>query len=140
MIALEDLIQNIGITKNLKWTEALYLRKWEMTVFPTKAQMGNIVMVAEKLQAIRDYFNSPVTITSWLRPLKYNTFIKGATDSAHLYGMAVDFNVVGHSAEEVRKELIPQLETMKIRMENITGDWVHIDIRKPGPEGRFFEP
>lgn len=140
MIALEDLKQPIGKAKNFTWSEALYLPKWDVTIFPTTEQMANIVVTAEKLQAIRDYFNSPIDITVWLRSLKYNILIGGSKNSVHPLGMAVDFKVRNYSSDEIRKELAPELERLKIRVENADTEHVHMDIRSPGPGGRFFTP
>jgi len=141
MINLKDLDQKIGGAKNFTWKDALWLSKWEIACVPTADQTINILDVALKLQSIREYFNSPILVTSWLRPLKYNLQIKGALNSAHTEGKAVDFNVIGYDPNEIRKELIPQLDNLKIRMEDLDdSNWVHIDIREPGKGGRFFKP
>jgi hypothetical protein len=61
--------------------------------------------------------------------------------SAHTLGMAVDFSVATLKADEVRELLKPELERLKIRMEDLPGStWVHIDTREPGGSGRFFKP
>lgn len=92
------------------------------------------------LDQIRDLFDRPIIVHCAYRPKKYNELVKGAKSSAHLFGKAVDFHVVGVSCDTVRKILLPRLESLGLRMENNKGDWIHIDTRAPGPEGRYFDP
>lgn len=126
--------------RNFKWKDALYLREWGIYCFPTRDQELEIIKIAFKMQQIYDFFGLPIQITSWLRPKPYNVMIKGAEDSPHLYGMAVDFNVETISADTVRSMLLPHLDEFKIRMEDRPkSNWVHCDNREPVNK-RFFKP
>lgn len=87
------------------------------------------------LQAIREHFNAPITITSGYRCPIHNSAVGGATRSKHAQGDAADIVVKGVSPREVAKyaESIGVLgiglyETSK------DGHFVHIDTR----ESRFF--
>lgn len=55
----------------------------------------------EKLQIIRDYFASPVTVNSGYRTYKYNIEVRGAKDSYHVKGKAADIVVRGVSPAKV---------------------------------------
>lgn len=137
--------QKIGGSPYFKWREALYLKQWDVHVFPeTPAIYLNILEVVKKLDLIRDFLGRPMVITSWYRPEKYNTFIKGAFDSAHRYGMACDFICSSLGAQNIRDALVHRLEEFDIRMENLpNSSWVHIDIRVTdgmAKEKRFFYP
>ena len=57
--------------------------------------------------------------------------------SAHMQGTAVDFDVQGMSAEEVRKwiERNKVLLPYPIRLEEGV-NWVHLDMRNDGSKGR----
>jgi len=56
----------------------------------------NIIRIAKSLEIIRaDYGNRAVTINSWYRPPAVNRAIGGASQSRHLSGDAVDFNIEG---------------------------------------------
>jgi uncharacterized protein YcbK (DUF882 family) len=133
--------QNIGASKYFKWREALYLKQWDVHAFPkTESVYLSIIEVSAKLDLIREIVARPLIVTSWYRPEKYNTFIKGSFDSAHKYGLACDFVVNGIGAQTVREMLIDELEKLDIRMENLpTAGWIHIDIREPG-NSRYFQP
>ena len=53
------------------------------------------------LQAIREHFNKPITITSGYRTAAHNTAVGGAKSSQHLLGRAADIQVQGVSVEDV---------------------------------------
>lgn len=55
------------------------------------------------LQAIRDHFGHPVTITSGYRTEAYNTAIGGAKASQHVRGTAADIVITGVSPERVAR-------------------------------------
>lgn len=122
------------------WKEALYLPRWYLYVVPTPEQAFWIMRVAHKLMLVRQYFNSDIEITSWLRPNKYNELIGGAKTSAHTEGKAVDFKITGVSSDAVRSRLKTELDLLQIRVQNHKPgtSWVHLDLRDPGTSGRFF--
>ncbi len=53
------------------------------------------------LQAIREHFGKPMTITSGYRTAAHNTAVGGAKSSQHLLGRAADIQVAGVSVEDV---------------------------------------
>lgn len=135
------LFKNIDGVRNFIWKDALWLSKWKVYAVPSVEQENEIVKIAFKLQQIRDFFGLAINAVSWLRPTAYNVLIGGATDSAHMYGMAVDFVVENVNCDEIRRQLLPKLDELKIRMEDRPGsNWVHIDNRDPGAGKRFFKP
>lgn len=116
----------IGQSKYFTWGEALFLKQMNAYAYPTIPQAAEIEKLAMKLDEIRDYFNRPIKVNSWLRPDAYNKLIGGATFSHHRLGSAVDFEVIGLDAEYVRQQL-------KMRPDIIQGlsfetgiTWVHI--------------
>ncbi len=79
-----------------------------------------------------------------LKNLNYNMFIGSiATKSAHILGRAVDFTFKGFTTPDkcavMRYKLIPKLEEWNLRMENIVGNWIHLD-NMPVINKRFFKP
>ena len=86
--------------------------------------------LVEYLQQIRDYFDSPVTITSGYRCEKHNKAVGGATGSRHTKGQAADIMVKGTKpavvaayAESIGVKGIGLYETTR------DGYFVHIDTR-----------
>lgn len=100
------------------------------------------------LLIIRKHINKPITINNWFWGGKFsqrglrtivmqlvkNFFLKGKLYlSAHLFGKAVDFDVEGMTANEVRQWIIDNqhLLPVKVRLERkLRGkyiNWVHLD-------------
>jgi hypothetical protein len=63
--------------------------------------------------------------------------------SPHRTGHAVDFHISGYEGPEgcakIRALILPHLEELGLRMEDITGGWVHLDDL-PVVHERFFKP
>lgn len=138
-----DLKAKIGECENFHWYEALSLPSWEVFVFPTKQEVIAIKIVALRMEQIRKYFGAkPIMIHSWLRPRKYNDYIGGAEESAHIHGMAVDFSILHMDCNEVRLALIKKLIEYNLRMEDLPdSNWVHIDIAmRTRSARRYFKP
>ena len=97
------------------------------------------------LLIVREGLNKPITINTWVwggrfsqRGLRHNLspMVKSKSRlylSAHMLGKAVDFDVKGMSATQVRTWIKsnPELFACKIRLEeNLRGkeiNWVHLD-------------
>ena len=89
------------------------------------------------LDNLREYFNKKMTINNWywggvlsqrgFRSLKSET---GGLGSQHRQGNAIDFDVEGFTAEQVRKYIIENkhLYPSISRMESNVG-WVHCDAK-----------
>ena len=87
--------------------------------------------LVEVLEAVRAHFGAPVTVTSGYRTTGHNAATAGSSPkSQHLYGLAADIKVAGHSPEEVAA----YAETLLPGTGGIGryGSFVHIDVR-PGP-------
>lgn len=68
---------------------------------------------------------------------------KRVPQSPHRTGHAIDFHIVGFEGPEgcakIRQILLPHLEELGLRMEDISGGWVHLD-NLPVIHSRFFKP
>lgn len=105
--------------------------------YPSVPQAVEIEKLAMKLDVIREHFNRPITITSWLRPDAYNKLIGGALFSHHRTGAAVDFEVNGLSADYVRDELKKRPDLIQGLSFETGITWVH--IQNDG-KGIWFPP
>ncbi|ELH4810082.1 hypothetical protein Q9X96_003116 [Vibrio vulnificus] len=94
------------------------------------------------LDSLRTNLGKPITVNNWLwggdfqqRGLRDRGFYKSDADyvsslSQHKYGRAVDFDVKGLSAKEVRKHIIenqhlyPHISFLEVDI-----NWVHFDCR-----------
>ena len=96
-----------------------------------KDVLKNIRELAKNLQALRDYLNAPITVTSGYRSPEHNKRIGGAKNSFHVKGMAADIKVKGYTPSEVIeaiKELIDKGEMSEGGIGRYSS-WTHYDIR-----------
>lgn len=136
-----DLNELIPGSKYFRWCEALWLPQWGIHCYPTDRQYLNILKTVTRFDLVREYLDQPMFVTSWVRPKKYNDLIGGAFISAHIEGLAIDFQCHKIKPDRIREVLEPVLDDFNLRMEKLPGsNWVHIDGREPGPGGRYFEP
>lgn len=106
--------------------------------------------ILEVLEWLREKIGRPITVNTWatggsfqyrgFRPKDCNV---GALNSAHKKGLAIDFDVKGMTAQEVRdwihnhKQELPH----KIRLESGV-NWVHLDTSTNGQiqQIKYFLP
>ena len=99
---------------------------------------SDVVMIDQTLvvllQAIREHFGKPITITSGYRTAAHNKSVGGAKSSQHLLGRAADIQVAGVSVEDVAsyaEALMPDwggVGRYPIKPGRARG-WVHVDTR-----------
>lgn len=116
------------------WHDALWLPSWGRHAKPsdvTNTDMDTVLKNIEKqaaaLQKLEDHLGKKIVVHCWLRPPKYNAQIGGASNSAHLRGMATDFHVEGMSAEAVRKVVKSHPGLYPGAGENNVS-WNHLDL------------
>ena len=86
------------------------------------------------LQAIREHFNKPITITSGYRTAAHNKSVGGAKSSQHLLGKAADIQVADTTVEAVAayaESLMPDwggVGRYPVKAGRTKG-WVHVDTR-----------
>ncbi len=111
----------------------------------------------ETLLILRDNINRPMTINNWKwggsfsqRGLRHNMspLVKNKTRlylSAHIFGKAVDFDVQGMTAVEVREWIVKNehLFPYKVRLErNMKGkpiSWVHLDVMSDQTKPKVYQ-
>jgi len=96
-----------------------------------KEYMDNLQELCNNLEVLRDYLNSPISITgSGYRTESHNKKV-GAKNSQHLYAKAADINVKGHTPKEVFDsiETLIKLGRMKQGGLGLYKTFVHYDIR-----------
>lgn len=142
------------ISEHFTVHDATYLPTWRIYHQPSEAEKKAILETALKLEQVRSLLERPLNVHCWIRPSSvncpnapsyhgrnYNALVGGAKNSPHIYGQAVDFNPLSMTCGDARAILVEHLSDLGIRMENIEGNWVHIDTRCPLPgHPRFFRP
>lgn len=112
------------------WDEIKHFKRSEFACpcgkcngFPAEPE-ETLVRAADK---VREYFNSPVTVSSGVRCADHNKEVGGVANSRHLSGKAMDFSVRGFSASSV----LPYVQSLPdIRYAYaIDSGWVHMDIQ-----------
>ena len=106
---------------------------------PTIEHMENLKAVAENVfQPVRDYFNTPVAITSGYRSRELNDIIGGSAASQHCKGQALDIDCHvygGLSNREVFEYIREHTNFDQLIWEFGTSyepAWVHVSYKKEG--------
>lgn len=118
---------------NFTWHEALWLPSWKRHVRPSDVTnismdtlLANVAKQAAALSVVRAAVGKAIVVHCWVRPPAYNKQIGGASNSAHLRGMATDFHCPGLSAEQVRSIVKTQKIYPGAGENNVS--WVHLDL------------
>ena len=92
---------------------------------------ANIIELIKNLQVLRDEVNRPIYITSGYRSPEHNAKVKGAKNSQHVQGTAVDLKVQGLKPKEVAPIIERLIKEGKMKQGGIGiyPSWVHYDIR-----------
>jgi len=99
------------------------------TPMPDDIILWNLWLLAQRLQALRDILNRPITITSGFRTPEQNKAIGGHPLSYHLRGMAADIVVASLTPKQVQQKLAQWQGGL-----GCYPTFTHIDI---GPKRRF---
>jgi putative chitinase len=132
------------VTEHFTVKECIWLPQWNRLATAadglSEEYKNNLIKLMKAMEKIRTMLNRPIFVHVTYRSYDYNKLIGGAANSAHTKGMACDFHVGGMTCDEVRNKLLPKLEELGLRMEDLPGsNWVHVDNRYQGGK-RFFKP
>ena len=79
---------------------------FEGMVIPAAQIVRNAISLAKELDKVRaDFGDSPIHITSWLRPPEVNKAVGGVPNSQHLIGWAADIQIDGYAPHDVAAKL-----------------------------------
>ena len=109
----------------------------DIDMTPSDEIIANITALCEEvLEPFRKDIDSPIIISSGFRPEVLNTMIGGSKTSAHRFGRAADFIVIGMSPRSV----CLHIRDMKLPYDqNIHefGKWTHVGISQLQTGNRF---
>lgn len=143
--------------KNIDWTDpacattehftvgdAILLRSWKrLAIAEDGVDFDQVLKTLEMAEKVRVLLGCPMHVTSLFRSKEYNKSQGIKEYDVHARCLAIDFHCLPLlTCDQVKVILEPQLESLGIRMErNGTGaGWVHLDLYKVGPSGRYFTP
>lgn len=70
--------------------ESSTAKKHKISNVPPQSALTGLMILADKLQFIRDKVGLPITMTSCYRSYQLNRLVKGSPTSAHTQGLAAD--------------------------------------------------
>ena len=139
----------VQVSKYFTVHEACWLPRWSRLAtrldgLDEPLQANLFGFLTGKMDAVREWFGLPINVHCCYRPTTYNALVKGAPGSAHVEGLAMDFDVETLACKDAVNAILAHdmLTAWGLRMENNGADpaWVHLDSRAPGPSGRYFVP
>lgn len=104
---------------------------------PTPEALDNLKRLAAVLEQVRSFANRPINISSGYRSPAVNKAVGGAATSAHLRGLAADFNASGMGP----KELARLIQGSGIQFDQLILEydrWVHLAISKDKPRNQVL--
>ena len=131
----------MSISKHISIEEATFSQKAhdnKISNIPNQEQLEAMQLVAEKLfEPLRNWYSKPIHINSFYRSPEVNKLVKGAKNSNHLRGEAID--VTGGSRAENKKifdwccKNFTDFDEIIFEYGDSTGpDWIHISYKKIG--------
>lgn len=117
----------MNLTKNFKLSEFACN---DGTPVPVEL-WPNVRELADNLQVLRDYLNTPIRINSAYRTPHHNKRVKGSPNSQHLYAKAADIVVVGFTPDDVAETIEELIQQGKMAQGGlgIYRTFTHYDIR-----------
>jgi len=95
---------------------------------PSEDIIKNLKRLCETvLEPLRVYVDSPIRISSGYRPPVLNDLIGGSKTSAHRFGRAADFTVIGQTPFETVQSVLA-LNPVFDQVIHEFGRWVHVGI------------
>lgn len=129
------------ITEHFTVKEILTLHSWNRLATESDGvDFDKITKICQIMEKVREILSCPINVHCGFRSQEYNKEqdIHPNLD-VHALSEAVDFDCNGYlTIQEVKDKLLPHLEDLNIRMEYGTFSWIHVDLHKVGPSGRYF--
>lgn len=133
------------VTEHFTVNDCLMLHSWNrLATAADGADFDKLITLCNKLEEIRTLLNCPINVHCMFRSKEYNiaqSILLPTGNDVHAQCLAVDLDCNSNlTIQNVKDILEPKLEALGIRLERGTTNWVHVDLRPPGPSGRYFTP
>jgi len=102
---------------------------------PNPGIVANLKLTAQLLEQIRTLLNKPVIVSSGYRSPELNKAVNGAANSAHLFGLAVDF-ICPQFGTPIA--ICHRIEASPLSFDQLIFEhtWVHLGLAKDGDVSR----
>jgi zinc D-Ala-D-Ala carboxypeptidase len=104
---------------------------------PGPEALANLRRLATVLEDVRTLAGKPINISSGFRAPAVNNAVGGASNSAHVQGLAADINVPGMTPAALAR----LIEGSSIRFDQLILEfdrWVHIGLSNTAPRGQLL--
>ena len=93
--------------------------------------LGNVLVLVEQLQVLRDALNTPIHLTNAYRCVTHNKEVGGAKNSQHLLGKAADIQIEHLTPREVSTTIEIFIDEGLMKQGGLATypTFVHYDIR-----------
>jgi len=131
------------VTEHFTVSDACMLHSWnrlanDMDGFNDAAKQ-NIIVLCKKMEEVRSILGCSMDVHCMFRSQQYNKeVVKAIPNDVHAMSLACDFSAKDLTIQQIKDKMEPMLNSLGIRMEKGTTTWVHLDLRTPGPSGRYF--
>jgi uncharacterized protein YcbK (DUF882 family) len=122
------------VSPHFKWND-VFKNETKQDGLPELKIFQVALKASIEFEKIRVLLGKGMNVHCWYRSMAHNLRLKAqglkpAMHSAHLYGMALDYDVTGMTPSQVRALLTLWLKQgkIKVRVEANTDGWVHCDI------------
>lgn len=134
----EDISKHITYREG---TNSATAKRYKIANDPNEEQLANMRYLAEKVfEPLRAWYGKPIYVTSFFRSYALNSYLKGAKNSQHCKGEAMDIDTPANRDNAALFRYIRQnLEFDQLIWEygdNNNPDWVHVSIRRDGKNRR----
>lgn len=137
--------------KEMTRSDTAARRGWDNT--PNAEQWANVLYTAQQLEKIRAYITTKLgapralIVTSCFRSERVNRAIGGSPKSAHLHGLAADFDVAGLTSPQTARLIKEMADKGLIAYDQLilehpkrgNAAWVHIGFKAGGKGQRGQE-
>ena len=130
------------VTDHFTVKDALYLHAWNrLATEADGANFDQLTVLCQKMEEVRSLLGCPIKVHCMFRSPDYNQAQGIKPNDVHSLNLACDFDCLPQlSFDDAKSKLEQELENLNIRMEKGTTSWIHLDLRAPGPSGRYFTP
>lgn len=99
---------------------------------PSSGILDNLTYTATQMELIRDLLRTPINVNSAYRSPEVNKLVKGAKNSQHVEGKAVDFISPSFGTPRQIVEKIKGSNIVYDQLIHEFNSWVHISFTKQG--------